>query len=252
MTPASIEQEERFWHAPKGTALIIGSRSDIAAEIGARFRADNWNVTEWHRDVALVPDHKWDVCVIALGVLAPIGKFFDLSEFKWEANVHSNALIPLRLLRDAWPNRRPGASVCFFSGAGVSRPAQTYSGYAASKAMLMKMTELLDDEYEDTKFFILGPGMVRTKIQQQTIDAGAAAFNHERVKKFMDAGDESHGTGTSHQKIYDCLRWCMAQPKSVVGGRNFYVPNFEWNEQTASILAQNRDIFKLRRFGGGL
>lgn len=234
-----------------GTALILGSRSDIAVELTRRFDDDNWQVLDWHRDSKEVPKAQWNICVSAIGVLSPIGKFFELDQHDWQQNVDSNLMLPLRLLREAWPYRAPDASVCFFSGAGVSRRADTYSGYSASKIMLMKMTELLDDENEDAKFFILGPGMVRTKIQQQTLDAGDRAMNIERVRQFMEARDQYHGTGTSHDRIYDCLRWCARQKKSVVGGRNFYVPSDQWGDHLASHLEANRDVFKLRRFGGG-
>jgi hypothetical protein len=115
----------------------------------------------------------------------------------------------------------------------------------------MKMTELLDDENPE-KFFILGPGMVRTKIQNQTLQAGAIAENYERVRKFMEDGDSAHGQGTSHDRIYSCLKWCLEAPKDVVGGRNFYVPGNDWGKPLEGILRANRNMFRLRRFGGGL
>lgn len=228
--------------------IILGANSDIARELTPRFMVAGDSVFSWTRTSAL-PVARWDAIICAIGVLDPIGEFFSLDPDEWEANVDSNALLPLRLLRTLWPMRRPGASVCFFSGAGVGRPAQSYSAYSASKIMLLKMTELLDDEYADTKFFILGPGMVRTKIQQQTLAAGARAMNYERVRKFMDEGDELHGAGTSHDRIYECLRWCMAQPKDVIGGRNIYVPLDTWGDDMAAALKADAHMFKFRRQG---
>lgn len=193
----------------------------------------------------------WDVLIFAVGDLTPIGKFFSTDGYAWDNCIATNCLGPLQMLREMYPKRKPGSSVCFFSGAGVSRAAQTYSGYASSKMMLFKMTELLDDEEDDLKFFILGPGMVRTKIQRQTLEAGEAAANFARVAQFMSSGDVAHGTGTSHDRIYNCLRWCIDQPKDVVGGRNFYVPSDQWGDTLAPHLKANRDVFKMRRFGGG-
>ena len=249
----SIEQTEKYFHTtPKGNVTILGSRSDICHELAKRFDADDWQVTGWKRDekLPLVP---WDLLICGIGVLDPIGKFFETDADEWEQNIDSNVLLPLRLLRRLWKHRKPNASVCFFSGAGVSRFAQTYSGYAASKLMLFKMTELLDDEEPDTKFFILGPGMVRTKIQRQTVLAGPRAANIERVMQFMDKGDPQHGTGTSHDKIYKCVRWCMNQPKNVIGGRNVYIPSDRWDETDflPQSLAEHNALFKLRRLGDG-
>ena len=117
---------------------MLGSNSDIARELTARFMVAGDAVLPWARGEAL-PVARWDALVCAIGVLAPIGNFFELDESEWIRNVYDNALLPLHLLRQLWPNRNPGASVCFFSGAGVSRQARTYSGYAGSKAMLMKI-----------------------------------------------------------------------------------------------------------------
>lgn len=265
--------------------LIIGIGSDIGFELGYRFIAsgasvqgtyrstkpDTWWITQGspfpnaevvkfvHCDMLDAQSIKkaseeldaWDVLVFAVGDLTPISKFFSTDTNLWENCIRANCLGPLQMLRALYPKRKTGASVCFFSGAGVSRSAQTYSGYASSKMMLFKMTELLDDEEKDLKFFILGPGMVRTKIQKQTLDAGENAANYGRVAQFMTDGDKYHGTGTSHDRIFDCLKWCIDQPKEVVGGRNFYVPSDQWGETLAPHLKANRDVFKLRRFGGG-
>ena len=231
--------------------VMLGANSDIAKELTARFMVDGEAVHAWRRGERL-PQIPWKHVICTIGVLDPIGKFFDLDAKAWEENLDSNALLPLRLLRELWPLRQRGASVCFFSGAGVSRPAPTYSGYAASKTMLLKMTELLDDEYPEDKFFILGPGMVRTKIQQQTLDAGERADNYGRVKEFMESGDPIHGAGTSHDRIYACLKWCLKSPKEIIGGRNFYAPGLDWGPLMEHKLRTNRDLFKTRRFGGGL
>lgn len=229
------------------SVILLGSNSDIGKELRQRFERDGATVHGWSRGDRVPEEVRWDLVVCCIGVLDPIGKFFDTNMYQWDSNVRSNTLLPLRLLRMVWSERKPGASVCFFSGAGTSRSAATYSAYSASKIMLFKMTELLDDEEPDAKFFILGPGMVRTKIQQQTLDAGARAENYERVKKFMDEGDELHKNGTSHDRIYECLRWCMAQPKDVIGGKNIYVPDYPFSQEIIDKMAADPRFLKLRR-----
>lgn len=236
---------------PMGNVLILGDRSDIGKEVASMFRRDKWRVLGWNRDSKEISQEPWDAVVCCIGTLEPIGQFFDTDHASWEKAIDSNALLPLRLLRAIWGNRRKNASVCFFSGSGTSRPAPTYSAYSASKFLLFKMTELLDDEYQDVKVFILGPGMLKTKIQQQTLAARDRAWNYERVWKFMTEGDELHGPGTPMDKIYQCLRWCMDQPKDVIGGRNIYVPIDKWGDAMALHLKSNPHFFKLRRFGDG-
>ena len=225
--------------------VILGGNSGIGQELGKRFVADGDRVSSWTRHDPPVPE-SWDLIVCCIGVLKPIGKFFETDRQEWHENYISNLIVPLELLRVLWPFRKAAAAVCFFSGAGTSNSAKTYSAYATAKIALFKMTELLDDEYADCKFFILGPGMVRTKIQQQTLDAGARADNFARVMKFMNEGDVLHGSGTSHDRIYECLKWCLSLPKEVIGGRNIYVPD-EFGPTLEEKLRADPRYYKLRR-----
>lgn len=226
-------------------AIILGGGSDIGYEVSRRLQRDGWLVWGYAHDEELTlkecPDN-WDLLVCCYGVMDPIGNFWETERSEWEYAVFCNVLKPLRQVRLLYSRRRaPGASVCFFSGAGTSGPALTYSSYAASKVMLTKMTELLDDESPDCKFFILGPGVVRTKIHQQTIGAGDRAANLERVEGIVSGSEPC----TSMDDIYACLMACHAASKEAVGGRNIYVPGDDW--ERLEELVGDPDAFKLRR-----
>ena len=227
-------------------AIILGSGSDIGRGIAERLRREpGWDVVGYRWN-AEIPAQSWDLIVCCYGMLSPIGPFWKIANVDWEKSFHVNALAPLRRIRALYPHRRPGASVCFFSGAGSNGPAPTYSAYCASKIMLVKMTELLDAESEDCKFFILGPGMMRTKIQEQTLRVGKWAANYDRVSKFMASGEE----GTSPDLLYKFLMACVEAPKAAVGGRNFYVPLDDFARLEELTAAPN--AFKLRRQDDGL
>ena len=227
---------------PEKHAIILGSGSDISRQIADRLARDGWRVTGYHHDDPLVVGPTWDLIVCCYGTLEPIGSFWELgTAHEWEQSFHANLFLPLRQIRVLYPHRRPGASVCLFSGAGTGGPAPSYSAYASSKVALIKMTELMDDESPDCKFFILGPGIVRTKIHDQTLQASERAANLERVCEFL-VSDE---TGTSHDDIYARLMACVAAPKAAVGGRNIcvhldYVLNLDR-------LVNDLNMFKLRR-----
>lgn len=225
-------------------AIILGIGSEIGRGIAGRLRADRWRVTGVrHSDPQ--PFLEWDLIVCCYGALDPIGAFWDVDMTAWERALEINALLPLRQIKTLYRYRRLGASVCLFSGAGANGPAPTYSAYCASKIMLTKMVECMDAESADCKFFILGPGMVRTKIQEQTLRAGSRAANLARVRAFMDSGS----AGTSMDDIYACLAACVAAPKAAVGGRNFYVP---LDDMTRLLELQDKpDMFKLRRANDG-
>lgn len=224
-------------------AIILGIGSDIGRELALRLNEAGWRVSGCFHTSAL-PFEPWDLVVCCYGVLDPIGSFWEQGDAAWEDAIHANALLPLRQVRALYPHRRRwGESVCFFSGAGAGGPAPTYSAYCASKVMLTKMVELLDDESPDCKFFILGPGMVRTKIHEQTMRAGERAANYQRVRDYLI----SENVGTSYDDIYSCLMTCVAAPKAAVGGRNICVHLDDWSR--LGELVASPSMFKLRRAG---
>lgn len=222
----------------KRRAVVLGIGSDIGSEIAKRLLADDWTVRGYRRTEPYKLE-AWDLLVVCYGTLEPIGMFWEVDADEWERGFEGNLFLPLRRVRNYYPYRKKDASVCFFSGAGTGGAAPTYSSYCASKIALIKMAELLDFESPDCKFFVLGPGVVRTKIHEQTIAAGAAAANVERVQSFT--GDY----GTSHDDIYECLKACVAAPKIAVGGRNIYVPLDDWRDLDQ--LKFHSEAFKLRR-----
>lgn len=262
------------------SVIVIGIGSDIGRELAARFASDGWRVSGTFRtrsgldplpdDVRLVPcdlavpnsvtaaldvfrrdGPAWDVLVVAAGTEEPIGAFWECDPNAWDENIRVNALSPLRLVRGLYPNRNTAGtpSVAFFSGAGTNNAAPAYSAYCASKILLIKMCELLDAESPDTSFFIIGPGVVRTKIHGQTLRAGErGGANYQKVVNFLG----STSPGTSHDDIYACLRWCAGAGKSVIGGRNISLVHDSWRnggEALARSLEGDLNLYKLRRFG---
>ena len=149
-------------------ALILGSRSDIAADLQVMMVEDGWTIRGWHRGARHLPQSKWNLCLITLGCLAPVGHWAEIDQKEFDACVQSNALLPLKLLRDVWYLREPNASVCFFGGSNPQKLMAGYSAYNFAKMGLLKLVEQLDLETPDAKIFVLGPGFVRTKIHQPT------------------------------------------------------------------------------------
>lgn len=193
----------------------------------------------------------WDIFISAVGTTEPLGKFFSCDFDTWDQSVRTNCNDQLRVLHFLYPFRRKGSvsHVAFFAGGGTNNAFPNFSAYCASKIMLIKMCELLDDENEDLNVFIVGPGWVRTKIHNQVLNhPEGAGKSYQKVKKFLDSGE----SGTSNESIYDCINWCIEQGKEVAGGRNFSVVHDPWIEEGQGLvtrLRENPDKFKLRRNG---
>lgn len=261
-------------------AVILGLSSDIGRELAMRYVAAHWTVWGTHRETAgsdrlptgvkavscdltsngdiaaAVETFRrenllWDVLIVAAGTEEPIGPFWDCDEEAWDRGIEVNALAPLRFVRRLYPlrNQSGAPGVAFFSGSGTNNAAPAYSAYCASKIMLIKMCELLDAESTDTSFFIIGPGIVRTKIHEQTLrEPARSGPNYRKVIEFL----QSDNPGTSHDDIHACLNWCLNAGKAVVGGRNIALVHDAWRQGGAALarqLEQDSDLYKLRRFG---
>ena len=262
------------------TVIIIGVTSDIGRELAVRFQRDGWAVHGTLRsqtapqglpadcglhvcdlasrdsvDALVAECHRtglrWDLLVVAAGTEEPIGDFWSCNADAWEEGIVVNALGPLRLLRGLHPLRQANArpAVAFFSGSGTNNAAPAYSAYCASKIFLIKMCELLDAESTDTSFFIIGPGIVRTKIHDQTLRVPeASGTNYRKVVDFL----ASSNPGTSHDDIYANLSWCLQAGKAAVGGRNLSLVHDAWRHGGAELaqkLQFEPNLYKLRRFG---
>lgn len=192
---------------------------------------------------------RWDVIVICPGTMEPLGRF-DLCDIDlWRDGLTVNLIAPIRFLHKSLKFRRQGSkepSVLFFAGGGSNSAPVDVSSYTVSKIALIKATELLDAEFADVKFVIVGPGWVRTKIHDETLRAPSASKETLlETKRRLNANDFN-----SMKNVVACCDWLVDAPKSSVGGRNFSSVHDDWGSATLNeMLVNNSDMYKLRRSG---
>ena len=263
------------------TVFILGISSDIGYELSSFYCQEGYNVIGTYRNKNSFSDAlqetkidliqcdindlksvktaikkyksscmPWDIFISAVGVMDPIGNFFKCDFETWEQSVIANSIAQLRFLHGMYPFRCKGemSHAVFFAGGGTNGAFTNYSAYCVSKIMLIKMCELLDDENDDLNVFIVGPGWVRTKIHNQTVNNSInAGINYQRTVEFL----QSDIKGTSTRDIYDCINWCIEQGKLAASGRNFSVVHDQWRQggkQLEAQLLSDKNKFKLRRF----
>lgn len=194
---------------------------------------------------------RWDVLALCPGMLDPIGPFAQCDFDKWEKSVTVNFTAQMRIIRRLLPGRRSthGAkpTVLWFAGGGTNDAPANFSAYIVSKIALIKMCELLDTEMPDTRFVILGPGWVKTKIHEATLRAGQQAGKAyaRTINKLKD------GNGFMPMKqVLDCCDWLISAPREAVGGRNFSAAHDDWGKsRLLRRLTRNPDLLRLRRHG---
>lgn len=196
---------------------------------------------------------KWDILVFCTGTQDPVGSFEEVDFDEWANSISINLTNQLRIVHELLPNRNKhkglGPCVLFFAGGGTNNATVNYSAYTISKIALIKMCELLDAEIQDTRFTIVGPGWVKTKIHESTMKAGVKAGDN--LKRTMDKFTRDEFT--SMQDVLDCCDWLIKSPNELVSGRNFSVVFDMWGTDKLSCkLREDPDMYKLRRHGNNL
>ncbi|MBS0624632.1 MAG: SDR family oxidoreductase [Verrucomicrobia bacterium] len=192
---------------------------------------------------------EWDFIIFATGSQVPVGPFEKTDIDSWSDSIQLNFVNQLRFLHRLLPTRSrvlQEKSVLFFAGGGTNNAVLNYSAYTLSKIGLIKSCELLDTEIDDVKFSIVGPGWVKTKIHNATLECGEAwaGKNYEKTKQKLNSNE-----CVPVKDVIASFEWILSQPKKVVGGRNFSTVFDCWgSEELAQLLSRDENMYKLRRF----
>ena len=263
------------------TAIIIASSSDIGSAMARRWKKNAWNVFGTYRTKSpatnelaeigveliqcdLADDNSvkkacfelrnlcpvWDNLILSAGSQEPIGPLMSCDFDDWAGSIQVNFTNQLRIVKELLPTRNKnnilGPCVLFFAGGGTNNATVNYSAYTVSKISLIKMCELLDAEISDTRFVIVGPGWVKTKIHEATIKAGIRAGENYEKTQYKLSSNEC----TSLNEVLDCCDWLLHSPRDVVSGRNFSVVFDMWGtEELSQKLIEDLNMYKLRRHG---
>lgn len=265
-------------------AIIVSISSDIGTKMAQRWLKRGWEVFGTYRTFSNIPatltmdgvqfchcdfsepasvknackeiQEKidcWDVLVLCPATQDPIGPFETCSFDEWEASITVNFTSQLRMVHDLLPCRNMNSAlepcVLFFAGGGTNNAVVNYSAYTISKIALIKMCELLDAEIKDTRFVIVGPGWVKTKIHDATLKAGKRSGDlYQRTIDKLESNEF-----TPIEDVLSCCDWIIDAPRNAVSGRNFSVVFDAWGTQALlERLAGDENMYKLRRYGNDL
>jgi len=242
--------------APR-TAIVISASSDIGIALCKSWRNQGWNVAGTFRTRSpavqeLETIHKiplfhcdllnaaslqsslsaikqlypsWDVLVFAPGFMEPIGHFHEVDFSAWEKGLNINFLKPLEILHQLLSKRSQNhPTVLFFAGGGTNGAVVRYSSYTISKIALTKMCELLGAEIPDTRFVIVGPGWVKTKIHESTLRAKeAAGANFQKTLEKIEKEE-----WISMEDVVACCTYLVTTSCHAISGRNFSTAFDRW------------------------
>ncbi len=238
-------------HSIAGTYRTPSSKTEDLRRSGVDLVKCDLSNDEETDDAALALCHDgqpWDTLVLAPGLQDPVGSFSTIDFDEWSRSITVNFVNQMRIIHRLLPYRNEimdlGPMVLMFAGGGTNNATQKYSAYTISKIAEIKMCELFDAEIPNMRFSILGPGWVKTKIHQSTLDNPiAAGDNFDRTKIKLES-DEC----VPMSKVIECCNWIINSPREMVSGRNFACAWDKWGDTALeTALKLNPDMFKLRR-----
>ncbi|MDA7818271.1 SDR family oxidoreductase [Sulfurimonas sp.] len=190
----------------------------------------------------------WNSLYLLQATMNPIGCLIDLDMKLWEESIKLNFINQIKIIQGLLESRSKDmtSNVVTFAGGGTNSAVKNFSAYTVSKIALIKMMELLYEEYNDTKFTCIGPGWVDTKIHNETILAKESAEEaYIQTVKHIE-----NNIFTPVDDVVNCIMWLENSSKEEVSGRNFSVAYDEWDSELLSKnLVSDPDMYKLRRKG---
>ena len=220
-------------YAREGARLALAARSEpdleevvvSATELGAEAIAIRTDVTSQMGTERLARRTverfgRVDVLVNNAGVSGPIGPVQDNDIAEWVDTINVNLTGTFLVCRAVVPVMlgQGGGRIINLSGAGVANAWSNMSAYCASKAAVVRMTEVMAQELEDKGVTVnaLGPGSVHTdmweRMTEQAAEAGAD-FIHQLGQRVLSGGGAS---------IDDCAElavWLASEESAGLTGR---------------------------------
>ena len=122
--------------------------------------------------------------------------------------------------------------VIHISGGGATSPLYGMSSYAASKAAAVRLIETLALEYEGSgvTFNSIAPGMLKTKLLDQMLDAGPNRIGENLFKKSWYKADAS---SDSTDKALELMDFLTSNMSAGITGRLISAEWDNWTEYEA-------------------
>src|SRR5205814_9738356 len=110
------------------------------------------------------------------GVQGPIGAFDEADWSAWRRAIEVNLVGTALICRHAIPFLKATScgKIVNLSGGGAATPRVRFSAYAASKAAVVRLTEILAEELRDFRVDVnaVAPGALNTRLLDEVLAAG--------------------------------------------------------------------------------
>lgn len=183
------------------------------------------------------------ILVNCAGSQAPIGCFVENKNAVWERNIAVNLFGTARMCRAVLPDmiRRRRGVIINFSGGGAADSRPNFSAYAAAKAAVARLSEVLADELAGTGVLVnaVAPGAVNTAMLQEVIRAGRRAGDREQ----KNARERAQRGGVPPERAAALVCFLVSEKSRGLSGRLISAAWDPWEKWT------KKDIAKIMKSG---
>ena len=193
-----------------------------------------------------------NVLICNAGVIGPIDKFMDNKVLDWEYAFNINLYGTLNLVMGVLPSMiaREEGKVIHISGGGATAPLFGMSSYAASKAAAVRFIETLALEYRDLgiTFNSVAPGMLKTKLLDQMLEAGPSRIGGNLFTKSLAKAESLSETS---QKVISLIDFLSSESSIGITGKLISAEWDNWTEWPNNLeQLKKSDLYTLRRITG--
>lgn len=225
-----------------GNQLILGFSNDVSNRVTTAEMFEKLEALKIHINVL----------ICNAGVIGPISKFLENKFEDWEDSFNVNLYGTMNLVSEILPSmvsRRRGR-IIHISGGGATSPLFGMSSYAASKAAAVRFIETLALEYQDSGVTLnsIAPGMLKTKLLDQMLDAGPERVGGKLFEKSKSKAEALTDTTALAINLVDFL---ASEASEGITGKLISAEWDNWEEWQSHLPElRDSDVYTLRRITG--
>lgn len=169
-----------------------------------------------------------DVLIAAAGVPGPIGPLLSVRAKAWNETIETNVIGVVNACRAVLPSmiEKRAGKIILISGGGAANSRPNLSGYAASKAAVVRFAECLAAEVRDDNVQVnaIDPGGAYTNLTDEILHAGeerAGAKEVEEAEQIRVTG------GIAPEKQIQLALFLASERSNHISGKLIYVTD-DW------------------------
>jgi NAD(P)-dependent dehydrogenase (short-subunit alcohol dehydrogenase family) len=190
-----------------------------------------------------------DILLCNAGVYGPKGPIDEVAWDEWARGIEININGTVLPCVEALPylKRQKGAKIIILSGGGATKPMPYLSGYATSKAAVVRFAETLAEELRAYQIDVntVAPGALNTRLLDEVLEAGPDRVGQD----FYDQMLKVKAQGGTPLEVGASLCVFLASPQSDgITGKLISAVWDPWQELPSHLDDLNQtDIYTLRR-----